>query len=417
MAGKDCQLGEIHGWSAYERAYFMQAKWQGPARAWFKRLDDYNLEWNEWRLALAKAFQRQHDYASLLKEMLARKKVGNELIAHYYYPKLGLIERCRIVGAQTVSCLIDGLPQGIRENARAFGGKTVPGPRTMHYPEVLEAGPSGVHARPSAVRARLGTPTSIRCYNCQQFGDHLRRDCPKPKAKLCWLSSEAALVRLIDSPNAYKKAAVAQNGVKIKVSIDTGSKRNILTRGSVESLGELKISDTHQVLRAFGRGVGMTMGETKIPITIDDVSIEVNALIAECDLSGADLLLAQESHGPAEGLLHPIETVAISFYSLHIDYICLFPKSTRRNQYVLMVVDAFINFTLAKVTGTLRSNEVIEKLREAFGDFVYPRRIISDRGLAFTSKAFTSFLVEKGVKHVLNAIATPMANGQVERPC
>lgn len=37
------------------------------------------------------------------------------------------------------------------------------------------------------------------------------------------------------------------------------------------------------------------------------------------------------------------------------------------------------------------------------------------RGLAFTGKALAEFLAGRGVKHVLNAIATPRANGQVER--
>ena len=49
-----------------------------------------------------------------------------------------------------------------------------------------------------------------------------------------------------------------------------------------------------------------------------------------------------------------------------------------------------------------------------FGEFGYQRRLISDRGLAFSSKAFADFLVGQVIRHVLNAIATPRANGQVE---
>lgn len=51
-----------------------------------------------------------------------------------------------------------------------------------------------------------------------------------------------------------------------------------------------------------------------------------------------------------------------------------------------------------------------------FGEFRYPRRIISDHGLAFISRVLASFLATKGNKHEQNAIATPRANGQVERP-
>ena len=115
------------------------------------------------------------------------------------------------------------------------------------------------------------------------------------------------------------------------------------------------------------------------------------------------------------GMLHPIDKVAKPFDTIHIDHLGPFMKSRRGFTYLLMIVDGFTKFTLAKATKTLGSAETIQRLREVFGEYGYPRRIISDRGLAFSSKAFASFLVQWGVKHVLNAIATPRANGQVER--
>lgn len=47
--------------------------------------------------------------------------------------------------------------------------------------------------------------------------------------------------------------------------------------------------------------------------------------------------------------------------------------------------------------------------------FGYPVRIITDRGKAFTSRYFKQFSEEYQFKHVLNAIASPRSNGQVER--
>lgn len=44
-----------------------------------------------------------------------------------------------------------------------------------------------------------------------------------------------------------------------------------------------------------------------------------------------------------------------------------------------------------------------------------PRRIVSDRGTAFTSKDFAHYLKENNILHVKNAVASPQANGQVER--
>lgn len=53
--------------------------------------------------------------------------------------------------------------------------------------------------------------------------------------------------------------------------------------------------------------------------------------------------------------------------------------------------------------------------KEYFSLFGVPSRIITDRGTTFTSSKFKEFLSEKSVKYVLNAVATPRANGQVER--
>lgn len=125
---------------------------------------------------------------------------------------------------------------------------------------------------------------------------------------------------------------------------------------------------------------------------------------------------AKGAYGKGEGYLHPIDKQNVPFDTIHIDHVGPFVKSVKMNSYILMIVDAFSKFVLAKPTRTLSSAEVIDILRWVFGEFGYPRRIISDQGLAFASKAFGDFLVERGVKHVLNAVATPRANNQVERP-
>lgn len=42
-------------------------------------------------------------------------------------------------------------------------------------------------------------------------------------------------------------------------------------------------------------------------------------------------------------------------------------------------------------------------------------RLITDQGTSFTSNTFRSFVKTSGVKHVLNDVATPRANGQVDQ--
>ena len=104
------------------------------------------------------------------------------------------------------------------------------------------------------------------------------------------------------------------------------------------------------------------------------------------------------SHGWQEGLLHPIEKPSVPFDTVHVDHLGPFARSVRGNSYVLMLVHGFTKFTVARTTKTLCSSEAIDKLREVFGEFGYPRRLISDRGLAFTSKAFADFVMGRAIR-------------------
>lgn len=47
--------------------------------------------------------------------------------------------------------------------------------------------------------------------------------------------------------------------------------------------------------------------------------------------------------------------------------------------------------------------------------FGLPKRIITDRGTAFTSKAFEEYCDVNNIQHIKTAVRTPRANGQVER--
>nr|CAH7750533.1 unnamed protein product [Callosobruchus chinensis] len=89
--------------------------------------------------------------------------------------------------------------------------------------------------------------------------------------------------------------------------------------------------------------------------------------------------------------------------------------STKGNCYLLVVICAFTKFLFAKAVKSTQTKPVINFLESILRTFGVPRRIIADRGSAFTSTLFTNFTKELGVKLILNATTTPRANGQVER--
>lgn len=128
-----------------------------------------------------------------------------------------------------------------------------------------------------------------------------------------------------------------------------------------------------------------------------------------------DCAYKRGTYGRQEGFLHPIEKPVIPFDTIHIDHLGPFAKSNTGYSYLFLIIDSFSKFLFAKPTKTTNSREVIMHLKDIWSTFGVPKRIISDRGKAFTSNNFKEFCIKNTVKHILNSIASPRSNGQIER--
>lgn len=137
----------------------------------------------------------------------------------------------------------------------------------------------------------------------------------------------------------------------------------------------------------------------------------VKGYIAAC----VQCFYSKDRAGRKSGLLHPIDKVPEPMYTIHIHHLGPFVKSTLKNSYLILAVDAFTKFVFMKAVANTKTLPVLRFLEEIGGYFGYPSRIISDRGSAFTSKKLAEFCKQLNIKHVLTAVATPRGNGQVER--
>lgn len=99
------------------------------------------------------------------------------------------------------------------------------------------------------------------------------------------------------------------------------------------------------------------------------------------------------AEGKPEGEMQIVEKIAIPCHTLHLDHFGPLERTADRFKYILAVVDAFTKITWLFAT----------------------KSTTTDRGTAFTSNNFSSFLNDKKITHVLTAVASPWANGQVER--
>lgn len=123
----------------------------------------------------------------------------------------------------------------------------------------------------------------------------------------------------------------------------------------------------------------------------------------------------KSSSRKATGYLHPIPKGDTPFHTLHMDHLGPFVRSKKGNSYILGVIDGFSKFIFVKPVRNLKTKTTINVLQDIFNVIGIPKVIISDRGTSFTSASFKGFIVTIGAKHVLNAVATPRANGQIER--
>jgi len=80
-----------------------------------------------------------------------------------------------------------------------------------------------------------------------------------------------------------------------------------------------------------------------------------------------------------------------------------------------MIVDAFTRFTWLCPVQTTSTKEVIKHLKSIFAVFEKPSNLVSDRGTAFMSRDFEEFVQSLQIKHRKIAVASPWANGLVER--
>ncbi|XP_054746585.1 uncharacterized protein K02A2.6-like [Anastrepha obliqua] len=123
----------------------------------------------------------------------------------------------------------------------------------------------------------------------------------------------------------------------------------------------------------------------------------------------------KQRSGKHEGEYHYEEMEATPFKTVHLDHLGPFPKSKKQNEHILVFVDSFTKFTIVRAVRSTATRHVIGLLNEVSSYFGVPARIVTDRGTAFTSNDFQKYCKDNDIKHILNAVRTPRANGHAER--
>lgn len=138
---------------------------------------------------------------------------------------------------------------------------------------------------------------------------------------------------------------------------------------------------------------------------------KIHQVISSC----VPCILSERKQGKGEGFLHSIEKGEAPLDTYHIDHLGPMVATCKQYKYLFVIVDAFSKFVWIYPTKTTNAKEVLDKMHFQQQTFGNPRRIISDKGAAFTSENFEKFCEEEKIEHIKTTTGMPRANGQVER--
>lgn len=105
----------------------------------------------------------------------------------------------------------------------------------------------------------------------------------------------------------------------------------------------------------------------------------------------------------------------IPFDTVHLDHFGPLPALISKRKHLLVVIDAFTKFVKLYPVNSTSTKEINASLDKYFANYSRPRRVITDRGSCFRSLELTEYLQQNNIEQVQVAVASPQANGQVER--
>lgn len=98
-----------------------------------------------------------------------------------------------------------------------------------------------------------------------------------------------------------------------------------------------------------------------------------------------------------------------------LDILGPFPRAIGGCEFLYVAIDKFTKWMEATPVAKVTSHIAIQFIRSIVSRFGVPNRIITDNGPQFTSKAFTDYCEELGIRLCYASVAHPCGNGQVER--
>lgn len=154
-------------------------------------------------------------------------------------------------------------------------------------------------------------------------------------------------------------------------------------------------------------GISKTIEKIRRNLYWPGMYVQIRKFISECDV-------CKESKAPNIVLRPPMGAQSKSvrpFQKLYMDLVGPYPRSSRGNIGLFVVVDNLSKFPILKPLRKFSASSIIEFLEgNIFTLFGVPEIVVTDNGPQFKSNSFKSLLSKYGVAHTLTAVYSPQAN-------
>lgn len=174
-----------------------------------------------------------------------------------------------------------------------------------------------------------------------------------------------------------------------------------------KNLRNTLIANAHQPPSASHGGADKTIDLVRRYYFWPGLSRDVREFVSRC-------VTCKESKAPNH-ILRPVMGKSLTaervFQRLFIDLLGPYPRSKSGNTTILIVLDQLSKFVWLKPLRKASAVAIVQYLEsDIFNMFGVPECMISDNGVQFVSKEFSSLMNRYGIEHVKTATHSPQAN-------
>lgn len=149
----------------------------------------------------------------------------------------------------------------------------------------------------------------FKCYNCNEFGNHLAKNCPKPKVTTNMHKSDESNRKRQNYENKSEERVNAMsqkltplsvcmkrvkvNNVSLEALIDTGSSLTLLRKHIADQLC-LEVEKDERRLFGIGNSTTVTLGKIQAQLQIDKVTLQTELFLVKDEAQPYDLIIGRD---------------------------------------------------------------------------------------------------------------------------